>query len=127
MGQTPYSLDAIRRPIVRKCLQEVCCFRGWTLLAAHVRTNHLHVVLSADCKPEHVMTALKAYSSRELNGLALDCPDRRRWGRHGSTRYLWTREAVEAAIHYVVCEQGEGRAVLESGAALADARGSVAS
>ena len=56
-----------------------------------------------------------------------DCRDRRRWGRHGSTRYLWTREAVAAAIHYVVYEQGEGMAVFELCAALADARGSVAS
>jgi REP element-mobilizing transposase RayT len=98
---------------VLKTLQEVCSCRGWTLLAAHVRTNHVHVVTTADCKPEQVMTAMKAYSSRALNEHGQDGPRRRRWARHGSTRYLWTKNAVEAAIQYVVCEQGEAMAVFE--------------
>jgi REP element-mobilizing transposase RayT len=117
MTQPPYFLDAIRRRIVLNSVQEVCTCRGWALHAAHVRTNHIHVVITADRKPEHVMNALKAYSSRALNNCALDRPDRRKWARHGSTRYLWAREAISAAIHYVVREQGEAMAVLESAAA----------
>jgi REP element-mobilizing transposase RayT len=113
MVQGPYLLDAIRRTVVLKSLHDVCSCRGWTLLAAHVRTNHVHVVTTADNKPEHVMNALKAYSSRSLNHLALDWPERRRWARHGSTRYLWTRDSIAAAIRYVVYEQGEALAVFE--------------
>jgi REP element-mobilizing transposase RayT len=113
MTHQPYLLDEIRRQEVLKSLQEVCSYRGWTLLAAHVRTNHVHVVATADRKPEHVMNALKAYSSGYLNHCALDSPDRRRWARHGSTRYLWTSTAVSAAIQYVVREQGESMAVFE--------------
>lgn len=63
------------------------------------------------------MTVLKSYSSRALNEHALDGPDRRRWARHGSTRYLWTAEAVRAAVRYVVLEQGESMAVFEMAAA----------
>ena len=59
------------------------------------------------------MTAMKAYASRALNEHVLDGPGRRRWARHGSTRYLWTGDAVRAAIRYVVCEQGESMAVFE--------------
>jgi REP element-mobilizing transposase RayT len=118
MTQEHYLLDAIRRPVVLKTLQEVCSYRGWTLLAAHVRSNHVHVVATANCKPEHVMNALKAYSSRALNNLGVDHLDRRRWARHGSTCYLWTREAVSAVIQYVVREQGEAMAVFE----MSDAR-----
>ena len=91
-----------------KSLQETCFCRGWTLLAAHVRTNHVYVVTTATCKPEQVMNAMKAYSSRALDG-----PGRRRWARHGSTRYLWTGDAIQAAIQYVVREQGESMAVFE--------------
>ena len=43
--------------------------------------------------------------------------NRRRWARHGSTRYLWTSAAVSAAIHYVVREQGDAMAVFEMPAA----------
>lgn len=111
--QEPYVLDSVRRGIVLASLIEVCPFRGWTLFAAHVRSNHVHVVLAANCKPERVMTALKAYSSRALNSLGLDPIDRRRWARHGSTEYLWDRVSVEAAVEYVVREQGAPMAVFE--------------
>ena len=113
MTQQPYRLDAVRRDIVLNTLQEVCSRRGWTLLAAHVRTSHVHAVVRANCCPERVMTALKAYSSRALNAHPLDDPDHRRWARHGSTRYLWTADSVQAAIQYVIREQGESMAVFE--------------
>jgi len=114
MTQEPYLLDATRQRVVLRSLHEVCSCRGWTLLAAHVRTNHVHLVATAGCKPEPVLNALKAYSSRALNHLRLDRPNRRRWARHGSTRYLWTSAAVSAAIHYVVREQGDAMAVFET-------------
>ena len=78
MIQPPYLLDAVRRRIVLRSLQETCSYRGWTLLAAHVRTNHIHVVTAANCKPERVMTAMKAYCSRALNQQSLDGPERHR-------------------------------------------------
>jgi len=114
MPQAPYLLDAARRQVVLGSLQQVCSYRGWTLLAAHVRTNHIHAVVTASAKPEPVMNAMKAYSSRALNEFSLDDADRRRWARHGSTRYRWTARASMAAIHYVVREQGESMAVFEA-------------
>ena len=59
------------------------------------------------------MNDFKAYASRGLNDAGFDNRERKRWTRHGSTRKLWTWEAVEAAIHYVVREQGEPMAVWE--------------
>jgi hypothetical protein len=53
------------------------------------------------------MNELKSYASRELNRLGHDGPDRRRWARHGSTRWLWRDEDVRQAVHYVIEEQGE--------------------
>jgi hypothetical protein len=113
MIQRPYSLDALRRPIVLKSVQEVCSCRDWRLFAAHIRSTHVHVVIAATCSPEKVLAALKAYCSRALNRHALDGPDRRRWARHGSTRYLWTADAVQSAVQYVVREQGKSMAVFE--------------
>jgi REP element-mobilizing transposase RayT len=117
MRQQPYLLDAIRRKIVLRSLQEVCFYRHWSLMAAHVRTNHVHVVVTANQSAERVMNTFKAYASRGLNRMALDSVDCRRWARHGSTRHLWTREAVTAAVHYVVWEQGEAMAVFETSSA----------
>jgi REP element-mobilizing transposase RayT len=113
MQQPPYLLDAVRGQVVLESLKEACHFRNWTLLAAHVRTNHVHVILTAPCKPEPVMTTLKAYASRALNQRAIDHPDRSRWARHGSTLYLWGQESTQRAINYVVRQQGPAMAVFE--------------
>ncbi|MGA2713310.1 MAG: transposase [Bryobacteraceae bacterium] len=81
--------------------------RGRKLHAAHVRTNHVHVVVEANVRPELVMNTFKSYASRSLNRRGSDEPDRKRWARHGSTRWLWKDEDVQEAIRYVVSEQGE--------------------
>jgi REP element-mobilizing transposase RayT len=111
MRQGPYLLDATRRAIVLDSLHEVCNHKTWTLLAGHVRSNHIHVVIGANAPPERVMNTCKAYASRALNAAGLDSGDRNRWSRHGSTRHLYTKDSITAAIHYVVSEQGESMEV----------------
>ncbi len=70
MNQGPYLLDRDSRAAVLEALREVCVHRGWTLFAAHVRTNHVHVVVEAEVRPEKVMNDFKSYASRGLNRLA---------------------------------------------------------
>jgi REP element-mobilizing transposase RayT len=114
MVQSPYHLDQIRRDAVLEAIQEVCAHRGWNLLAAHVRSNHAHTVVEAEAPPERVMRDFKTYASRRLNGMRLDEPGRKRWARHGSTRWLPKPRHVSAAIHYVLGEQGDAMSVFES-------------
>ncbi len=45
------------------------------------------------------MQAFKSYSSRALNRAE---PERKRWTRHGSTRWIWKDGDVQEAIRYVV-------------------------
>src|SRR5437879_5390766 len=114
MDQAPYDLDQIRRDVVLAAIREVCAHSGWGLLAAHVRSTHVHTVVDAEAEPEVVMQAFKAYSSRRLNWMRLDAPDKKRWARHGSTRWLWKPQHVSAAMKYVVDEQGDAMSVFES-------------
>ena len=114
MDQAPYHLDQIRRDAVLEAIQEVCARRGWSLLAAHVRSNHVHTVVEAEVPPERVMHDFKTYASRRLNRMRLEEPNRKRWARHGSTRWLWKPQHVSAAIQYVVGEQGDAMSVFES-------------
>jgi REP element-mobilizing transposase RayT len=97
-----------------EAIQEVCLHRGWGLLAAHVRSNHVHLVVDTETSAERVMGDCKAYASRRLNRMRLDEPNRKRWARHGSTRWLWEPAHVSAAVRYVVAEQGDAMAVFES-------------
>src|SRR5208337_582469 len=112
-GQPPYELDAPRRQIVLNAIREVCEYRGWDLLAAHVRTTHVHVVVTSTESPERVMNDFKGYASRGLNEAGFENAERKSWTRHGSTPYLWKPRDVEAAVHYVVHEQGEPMAVFD--------------
>jgi len=113
MGQPAYSLDAPRRTVVLTAVRERCPRHKWDLLAAHVRSNHVHLVVEAEAAPERVMNDLKSYASRCLNQAGLDDVSRRRWARHGSTRWLWAREHISAAIRYVIDGQGAAMSIFE--------------
>jgi len=114
MDQMPYALDRHQRGTVLDTLCEVCLHRGWKLWAAHVRTNHVHAVVEAEVRPEKIMQDFKSYASRNLNGLGIDEPDRKRWARHGSTRWLWEDDDFQKAIVYVVSGQGEPMEVYQA-------------
>ena len=111
MLQDPYGLDEAGRAVVLAAIQRHCAQRGWNLLAAHVRSNHVHAIVEAETRPERIMNEFKSYASRELNRLGSDGPDRKRWARHGSTRWLWKDEDVRQALRYVIEEQGEPMAL----------------
>jgi REP element-mobilizing transposase RayT len=89
MLQDPYVLNQASRELVLAAIRKHCALRAWNLLAAHVRSNHVHAVVESETGPERIMNEFKSYASRELNALGVDRPDRKRWARHGSTRWLW--------------------------------------
>jgi REP element-mobilizing transposase RayT len=77
------------------------------LRAINVRTNHVHTVVSAACKPESILNSFQSYSTRRLRAAGLFPVTAKPWARHGSTRYLWKPRHVEVAIEYVLCGQGD--------------------
>jgi REP element-mobilizing transposase RayT len=107
MRQTEYVLDKARREVVLRTVLEVAQHRQWKVWAVHVRSNHVHVVVSAPVKPEKVMSDFKAWASRRLREAFGEDADRDRWTQHGSTRYLWDETTTAAKIAYVLDEQGE--------------------
>jgi REP element-mobilizing transposase RayT len=44
-------MDRSRREAVLAAMVERCSDHHWSLLAAHVRTNHVHIVVEADVRP----------------------------------------------------------------------------
>jgi REP element-mobilizing transposase RayT len=111
MLQDPYVMDGAGRAAVLAAIQQHCAHRGWSLLAAHVRSNHVHVVMEAGIRPERIMNEFESYASRELNRLGIGGSDQKRWARHGSTRWLWKDEDVKQALQYVIDHQGEPMAL----------------
>ena len=112
MTGPPYRLREAARTLVRDAIVGLCQEKNWTLLALHVRTNHVHVVLSADRNPKRLRSDLKARASRELNRSGVDTNDKR-WTRGGSGRHLFDEASIEAAVRYVLDEQGPPMAVYD--------------
>jgi len=107
-------LDERERTCARGAIEAACRDKGWTLLASHVRSTHVHVVIDAESEPERLMNGLKTAISRTLNRAFGVCATRR-WSRHGSTRYLWNPKQIQDAIRYVTAKQGAPMAVSARG------------
>ena len=107
VSDEPVYLEESARITTLAAIQEVCRHRGWRLEAANVRTQHVHLVAVAADPPEKVMNDCKAYATRRMREASLIDREQRVWTRHGSTRYLNDAEAFDAAVAYVVDEQGE--------------------
>src|ERR1044072_7500506 len=101
------TLNRKQRIVVAAAVREVCDQRNYRLRALNVRTNHVHAVVSATEKPESMLQAFKAYSTRALRTARLLAKEVKPWARHGSTIYLWKEADVARAVAYVVFEQGD--------------------
>lgn len=107
MTQAPYIMSGPEREIVCRAIVELSHEKEWDLLAAHVRTNHVHVVIAAARDLGRLMSDLKGLASRDLTRAGFDDISRRRWTRHGSTRHLLQADQVEEKIRYTLDEQGD--------------------
>jgi REP element-mobilizing transposase RayT len=109
LKQPPVELNSEQRKVVESAIRETCRIRLWNLWTINVRTNHVHAVVTANKKPDAVMTALKANSTRALREVALWASELSPWEFRGSKKYLWDEEQLRNAIRYV--ESGQGRAL----------------
>lgn len=114
MIQPAFFMCAAEREIVRNAIVNLAKDRGWLLWAVHVRSNHVHIVVSADREPGRMMSDMKGRASRDLTHSGFDDSNRQRWARHGSTRHLFREEEVEASIRYTLDEQGDHMACHET-------------
>ena len=103
----PVTLDSDRRAAVEDAIRETCKIREWELKAVNVRTNHVHVVVSASGNPEPVLVALKANATRKMRENKSWVNAHSPWAEKGSRRYLWTERSVERAIDYTLNGQGD--------------------
>ena len=113
MTEDACRLDGEQRLLVATTIADHCRIRGWELHAVNCRSNHVHVVVSANRAPDDVRDQFKAWCTRRLkeqerarrsasSRAEATCPVRTKWWTDGgSRRRLWTEESLEAAIRYV--------------------------
>jgi REP element-mobilizing transposase RayT len=108
MKEEAVVLTPAQREVVEQTIRDHCCIRGWHLHTLNVRTNHIHVIVTADREPEDVLNQLKAWCSRKLSdqaglttAVAKKAGRRRWWTEHGSTKWINNEQYLANAIRYV--------------------------
>ncbi len=131
MTEDACRFDGQQRDVVERQIAETCNVRRWELHAVNCRTNHVHIVVTADQAPKIVRNQLKARCTRRLRELeakrrlvedvprsrfgfvfAVDASTPTRtashdsirenwWAELGSQRFINDSERPEAAILYV--------------------------
>ena len=111
MVEPTCTLDAEQRRLVDATVADHCRIRGWQLHAVSCRSNHVHVVVSAECNPVDIRDQFKAWCTRKLKERqqrgkqAGEGPEQIRqkwWTERGSQRYIADEDGLEAAILYVL-------------------------
>jgi REP element-mobilizing transposase RayT len=104
----PVILNTLQRSVVETAIRETSENRNWLLLAVNARTNHIHSVVSASCRPEIVLNAFKSNATHKMKTRECWKYNYSPWSDKGSKRYLWTERSVERAVDYVINGQ-EGK------------------
>ncbi len=104
MREAPASLSSAARTTALAAIRDACAYRRWILHAAHVRSNHVHVVVASRADASELLQKLKSRASRALNE---EFGRRRWWAYHGSTIPLWNTRRVDDAVEYTWRQEGE--------------------
>jgi len=107
LKKDPVILGAKERRSVERAIRETCSIRKWHLQAFNVRTNHVHIVVTANSKPGVVLNAFKANATRQLRTEQLWPHPFSPWSERGSKVRLWNERSVANAINYVLYGQGD--------------------
>jgi REP element-mobilizing transposase RayT len=109
MAEDALELTNAQRAVVETTIRDHCTIRNWQLHAVNARTNHVHVVITADREPDEVMNQLKAWCSRKLSdagGLTTTVAKkagRRHWfTEDGDKQLIDNEEFLQNAIKYVL-------------------------
>jgi len=109
MAESEVLLSPAQRELIEQTVRDHCGIRRWLLHAVQARSNHVHVVVTADRDPDEVMDQFKAWCSRKLSDAAGlqnavgTRAGRRRWFTEGGDTEIIEDEAyLENAIRYVL-------------------------
>ena len=108
MTESACTLDEYARRIVEETIRDHCRRRDWELHAVNCRSNHVHVVVTANVSAKKVREELKARCTRKLKEASGERITRKHWWTEGgSRRKIGDQESLEAVIHYVLYAQDD--------------------
>lgn len=106
MKQTPFVLSIDDR---RTCLTAIVADAragGHRLLAANIRSNHVHLLVQSTWSGKALRARFKAISTKALRENGLVQQNRRVWGEGGWQRAMYPGPRAEETFRYVLAGQG---------------------
>jgi REP element-mobilizing transposase RayT len=101
MAEDACLLTQPQRLAVQAQIEETCQHRGWELHAVNCRSNHAHILLTANANPKVVRAQLKAWCTRKLKSIS--AAERQNWwAERGSVRWIFDALSLDAARVYIV-------------------------
>jgi REP element-mobilizing transposase RayT len=94
-------LTAEHRKVVEQEIRQHCGIRSWHAWAVNPRTNHVHVVITAnEHKGSQVRDQLKANSTRALRQIDKRFVDRPVWSRGGDWKCINDEDDLNCVVMY---------------------------
>ena len=88
--------------VAEAAIREICGVRSWSLWATSVRTNHVHVVVTARTyAPKLVRDQLKAKATMELRRAFAVWKNRPVWTEKGDIEFLDSEPEIQQCVDYV--------------------------
>jgi REP element-mobilizing transposase RayT len=101
MTEDAVDLNEVQRGKVEKVCREHAAIRGWELHAVNARTNHVHLVVTADKSPRVVRNQFKANATRVLRERPGAIAQDHVWTRGGDCEIVDGEENLARVIQYV--------------------------
>lgn len=104
LSETHVTLTEAQRRSVEAVCRKHAGLRNWILHAINARSNHVHLVTTADQEPEIVRDQFKAYATRALRSASVGSTQKKQkkiWTRGGDVEFVDGEENLERVIQYV--------------------------
>ena len=95
------TFTAEERAVVADSIDRSCAQRGWPVHGRCVRTQHVHLVVSATMASQPLLIALKGEATRALRARWPTLDAQRLWARRGYVVALYTERALARVVAYV--------------------------
>ena len=102
MTESPVLLNETQRAKVEAVCREHAQVRGWVLHAVSARSNHVHLAVTADKKPETVRDQFKANAMRVLRQPPDAITNEKVWTSGGDCEIVDGDDELERVVAYIM-------------------------
>lgn len=105
MSEKPVLLNEIQQKKVESICRQHAEIRGWDLHAISIRSNHVHLAVTANAEPKKVRDQFKANTTRVLRKDPAPISNKKIWTKGGDISIVDKEEGLEQVVLYITVAQ----------------------